>query len=58
MGWGGEHHGRRNPGECLDPQHRQGTIVGRGEEEGQTATVNTLLWSMHMPSGSQSSGLL
>ena len=31
MGWVMESHGRRNPGEGLDPQERQGTIVGEDE---------------------------
>ena len=30
-GWGVKHHGRQNPGGGLDPQEKQGTIVGEGE---------------------------
>lgn len=31
MGWGVEHHGRRNLGEDLSQQEKKGTIVGESE---------------------------
>ena len=31
MGWGVEHNDRRNPGEGLGLQEKQGTITGEGE---------------------------
>ena len=52
MGWGGERHVRGNPGEGLDLQERQGTIVGL-EEEGRTTIRNSLSWSVRMPVGSR-----
>ena len=33
MGWRVEHHGRGNLGEGLDPQEKQGSIVGEGKRK-------------------------
>ena len=48
-GWGVESHNRRNLGEELDPQERQGEVLGRGEEEGWTAIEYSLRSSERLP---------
>ena len=59
MGWGVECHSRGNPGEGLDPQERQGAIVGEGKRS--RADCHRKLPTpqrAHMPTGSQREGQL
>ena len=51
MDWGRERHSRGNLGEGLDPQERQGTIVGEGERRRGRARYKSIslhTWTLQM----------